>query len=502
MKESLDFIYKEQKDLSKFAGIAALLGWDQMTYMPTQGAAERSDQISLISRLSHERFVSDKLWDHVRKLASPDNLEKLEKKDRAVVLRLEKDIEKSRKVPSDFVEKMAKITTIAYTAWQEAREKSKFSLFAPHLEKIVGLEKEYCGFINLPGPEYNSLLDDYEEGMTVEKLRKEFDYLKPQLIDILEKITSSDIYNKQQNFDRKFDVEKQREICNLIIKKMNLPKERSRLDVSTHPFTTSMGNDDVRITTNFEHENPLFSFLSTVHEGGHALYELGLPQGDFKDTVISDSPSLGLHESQSRFWENMVARNKHFWKYFYPVFEKTSPEQFKDVDLDTWYRHVNQVRPSFIRVEADELTYCLHVILRFELELALIDGEIKVSELPGCWNEKMDEMLGVTPKNDKEGVLQDMHWSGGSFGYFPTYAIGTIYASQLFKQLSEEKPDTTEEIEQGDFTSILAWLREHVHKYGCLMSADEIIENTCGEGLNSKVFIEYLKDKYYSLYEV
>ncbi|MCK5031205.1 MAG: carboxypeptidase M32, partial [Thermoplasmatales archaeon] len=465
-------------------------------YMPTQGAAERSDQISLISRLSHERFTSDKLWGHVRKLASPDDLEKLEKKDRAVVLRLEKDIEKSRKVPSDFVEKMAKTTTIAYTAWQEAREKSKFPLFAPHLEKIVELEREYCEFINLPGPEYNSLLDDYEEGMTVEKLKKEFDYLKPQLIGILEKITSSDIYNKQQNFDKKFDVEKQREICNLIIKKMNLPKERSRIDVSTHPFTTSMGNDDVRITTNFEHENPLFSFLSTVHEGGHALYELGLPMGDFKDTVISDSPSLGLHESQSRFWENMIARNKHFWKYFYPVFEKTSPKQFKNIDLDTWYRHVNLVKPSFIRVEADELTYCLHVILRFELELALIDGEIKVSELPGFWNEKMDEMLGVTPKNDKEGVLQDMHWSGGSFGYFPTYAIGTIYASQLFKQLSEEKPDIAEEIEQGDFTSILAWLREHVHKYGCLMTADEIIENTCGEGLNSKVFIEYLKDKY------
>jgi len=284
--------------------------------------------------------------------------------------------------------------------------------------------------------------------------------------------------------------------------KMNLPKERSRLDVSTHPFTTSMGNNDVRITTNFEHENPLFSFLSTVHEGGHALYELGLPQGDFKDTVISDSPSLGLHESQSRFWENMIARNKHFWKYFYPIFQKTSLEQFKDVDFDTWYRRVNRIKPSLIRVEADELTYCLHVILRFELELNLIDGEIKVSELPGFWNEKMDEMLGVTPKNDKEGVLQDMHCSGGSFGYFPTYTIGTIYASQLFKQLSKEKPDITKEIEKGDFTIILAWLREHVHKYGCLMAADEIIENTCGEGLNSKVFIEYLKDKYYSLYEV
>ncbi|MEA3457153.1 MAG: carboxypeptidase M32 [Candidatus Thermoplasmatota archaeon] len=502
MKESLDLIYNEQKELSKFGGIAALLGWDQMTYMPTQGAAERSDQISLISRLSHEKFTSDKLWNHVKKLAGQNNLEKLEKKDRDVVLRLEQDIEKSRKVPSDFVEKAAKTTTLAYAAWQEAREKSKFPLFAPHLEKIVGLEKEYCRFINLPGPEYNSLLDDYEEGMTVEKLKREFDYLKPQLIEILEKITSSDVYSKQQIFNKKFGVEKQREISNLVIKKMNLPNARSRVDVSTHPFTTSMGNDDVRITTNFEHENPLFSFLSTVHEGGHALYELGLPQGDFKDTVISDSPSLGLHESQSRFWENMIARNKHFWKYFYPVFEKSAPEQFKDVDLDTWYGYVNQVRPSLIRVEADELTYCLHVILRFEIELALIDGEINVSELPGFWNEKMDEMLGVTPKNDREGVLQDMHWSGGSFGYFPTYALGTIYASQLFKQISEERPGITGEIEQGDFTNILAWLREHIHKYGRLMTADEIIKNTCGEGLNSKVFIGYLKDKYYPLYEV
>ena len=251
MKESLDFIYKEQKELSKFGGIAALLGWDQMTFMPTQGAVERSDQTSLISRLSHEKFTSDKLWNHVRKLASQNSLEKLEKKDKAVVLRLEKDIEKSRKIPSDFVEKMAKITTLSYNAWQNAREKSKFSLFAPHLEKIVELEKEYCGFINLPGPEYNSLLDGYEEGMTVEKLKKEFDYLKPQLIGILEKITSSDRYNKHQNFDRKFDAEKQREICNFIIGKLNLPKERSRLDVSTHPFTISMGNDDVRITTNF-----------------------------------------------------------------------------------------------------------------------------------------------------------------------------------------------------------------------------------------------------------
>jgi len=198
----------------------------------------------------------------------------------------------------------------------------------------------------------------------------------------------------------------------------------------------------------------------------------------------------------------MIARNKYFWNYFYSEFQKIAPEKLKDMDIETWYRYVNQIRPSFIRVEADELTYCLHVILRFELELALIDGEIKVSELPMCWNEKMTEMLGITPKNDKEGVLQDMHWSGGSFGYFPTYVIGTIYASQLFKQLSQENSSLTEEIEQGNFINILSWLRKNVHQYGRLMTADEIIKRTCGDGLNSKVFVSYLKDKYYPLYDV
>lgn len=502
MKESLDFIYKEQKELSTFSGIGALLGWDQMTYMPPEGNVGRSEQISLISRLAHEKFTADELYRHVKKLNEIHNLEKLQEKDRAVVVRLEKDIEKSRKVPSEFVERMSKTTAIAYTVWQEAREKDKFLLFAPHLEKIVELEKEYCTFINLPGPAYNSLLDEYEEGMTVETLKKEFTYLKPQITEILEKITSSDVYRRQQAFDMKFDVEKQKRICDFVVKKMNLPKRRSRLDVSTHPFTTSMGDDDVRITTNYERKNPLFSFFSTVHEAGHALYELGLPRDEFKNTVISDAPSLGLHESQSRFWENMIARNKHFWDYFYSEFQKIAPEKLKDMDIETWYRYVNQVRPSFIRVEADELTYCLHVILRFELELALIDGEIKVSELPMCWNEKMTEMLGITPKNDKEGVLQDMHWSGGSFGYFPTYVIGTIYASQLFKQLSQENSSLTEEIEQGNFINILSWLRKNVHQYGRLMTADEIIKKTCSDGLNSKVFVSYLKDKYYPLYDV
>ncbi|MCK4996466.1 MAG: carboxypeptidase M32, partial [Thermoplasmatales archaeon] len=226
------------------------------------------------------------------------------------------------------------------------------------------------------------------------------------------------------------------------------------------------------------------------------------PRDDFKNTVISDSPSLGLHESQSRFWENMIGRSKPFWKLFYPFFKEESTHLYNKVTSDEWYRYVNQVKPSMIRVEADELTYCLHVILRFEIEVGLMEDKFSVNSLLQLWNEKMDEMLGITPKNDVEGVLQDMHWSGGSFGYFPTYAIGSIYSSQLFRKISEVNDKLNDEIEQGYFTNIIMWLQDNIHKYGRLLTADEIIKKACGEGLNSRIFVDYLKDKYYKLYEV
>jgi len=500
MKESTDFIYKEQKELSVIGGIGALLGWDQLTYMPSDGANDRSEQTAFISRLSHEKTVSDTFWKHIEFLSK--NIDDLSEKDKLVVSRLRKDVEKARKIPSNFVERMAKTTTIAYQSWEKALAKNDFKIFQPHLKKIVELEKEYTGFINLPGPRYNSLLDDYEEGMTVDILKKEFEHLKKDIAKILDKIKDGSIFEKQQEIKIKLDKEKQRKLCNLVIEKMGLPSEKSRLDVSTHPFTTSMGYDDVRITTSYNRPSPLFSFFSTIHEGGHALYELGMPKGDFKNTAISDSPSLGLHESQSRFWENMIARRKEFWKYFYPVFQKTAPEQFKNIDFEKWYQTVNQVRPSLIRVEADELTYCLHVILRFEIETGLIEDKINVSELPQIWNQKMDELLGIKPSNDVEGVLQDMHWSGGSFGYFPTYAIGSMYSAQIFNKLVEEKPETVNEIERADFKNIVSWLNEKIHQHGRKMMADEIIKNCCGEGLNSKVYVEYLKNKYLDLYQI
>ena len=502
MKESLDFIYKQQKEISTLGGVSALLGWDQLTYMPAHGANERSEQSAYISRLSHDKIIEDKFWRHVQILTKQQNFNDLSEKDRFVVKRLERDLEKARKIPSSFVEKISRATTIGYQAWEEARKKNDFNFFAPYLKKIVDLEKEYCDFINLPGPRYNSLLDYYEEDMAVDILRKEFKNLKSKLVKLIDKIKSSTIYDKQIIPDIKFHLKLQQKINSLIIKKMNLPMDKARIDVSTHPFTTSLGNDDIRITTNYDRPGPLFSFFSIVHEAGHALYELGLPRDEFIDTVISDSASVGLHESQSRFWENMIARSHPFWKHFYPLFKKFSPYSFKNISFDDWYRFVNIVRPSLIRVDADELTYCLHIILRFEIEVLLIQDEIRISELPSIWNEKMDDMLGIVPKNYKDGVLQDMHWSGGNFGYFPTYAIGSIYSAQLFNKLTRQKPEVYNEIENGEFGNILNWLRENVHRYGRLMTADEIIKKTCGEGLNSKVYIDYLKKKYLSLYQV
>ena len=502
MKESLDFIYNQQKELSTLSGIGALIGWDQMTYMPKRGAQEKSEQSALLSKISHEKVISDEFWSHIEKLNQETIYDQLSEKDKHVVKRLKRDVEKSRRIPSEFVVKISKATTIGYQAWEQAREKNDFKTFAPHLKKIIDLEKEYCNFFEIPGPKYNTLLDDYEEGMTVDTLRKEFSFLKKELAEILDKIKSTNTYENQKGFDKNIGAEEQKKLCKIVIEKMRLPSEKTRLDESTHPFTISMGNDDVRITTNFQRKGPLFSFFSTIHETGHALYELGMPKGDYKDTVISDSPSLGLHESQSRFWENMIARSIPFWKNFYPEFKKANSEAFKDIDFGTWYRMINLVKPSLIRVEADELTYCLHVILRFEIESDLMEDKISVKDLPVIWNDKMDEMFGIKPSNNVEGVLQDMHWSGGSFGYFPTYAIGTIYSAQIYNQMEKENRNLESEIENGEFKNILSWLDKNIHQYGRLMMADDIIKTCCGEGLNSKVFVDYLKNKYYEIYQL
>jgi len=501
MNESLKFIYNQQKEISTFSGISALLGWDQMTYMPKLGINKRSQQSSLISCIIHEKIISDTFWNHIKKLNKQNNFDKLQIKDQIVVKRLYKDVRKSRKIPSKFIEKLSKTTTIAYNAWEDARDKNDYKIFSPHLEKIIHLKKEYCDIIDIPGNLYNSLLDDYEEGMTVDLLKMEFNRLEIKLTELLKKIKKCEKFKNQKDLNITINSKKQQEICNFIVSKMGLPNNRSRIDISTHPFTTSIGNNDVRITTNIKQNNPFFSLFSTIHESGHALYELGILKGEYLDTVISDSPSLGMHESQSRFWENMIGKNISFWKFFYPYLMKKEFKINKLGNFDLLYDYINQVKPSLIRVEADELTYCLHVILRFNLELDLISDKINVSELPQLWNENINNLLGVKPNTYKEGVLQDMHWSGGNFGYFPTYAIGSIYAAQIYDKLQKVNPALNDEIELGNFSNITNWLNNNIFNKGRIMTANEIIKNICGETLNSDIYINYLKNKYFKIYD-
>lgn len=502
LEKELEIMYDLQKEIITLKHTTMLVWWDQLTYMPKAGARDCSEKVSLLSKLTHERLTSKELKNSVDYLLKPKNFKKLSDKDQVVVKRLHKDIEKESKKPLEFVEELSRVASMSSRAWEEAKKESDFEIFQPHLENIVRLKKKECKIINLPGHPYNSLLDEFEEGITTDKLDNTFSFLGIELSKLLKKVQASEVYKAQSEelLKQDFSSKKQEKASHLAMKLMNLPKDKSRLDVSAHPFTVGIGYNDVRITTRYV-PNPLESLGSTMHEAGHDLIELGLPK-EYAYTVVCDIPSLGLHESQSRFWENMVGRSERFWRYFFPKYKDIFKTQLKDVEFDEWFKIVNLVKPSFIRTEADELTYCLHVILRYEIEKDLIEGNIEVKDLPEVWNDKFEKLFGIRPKKDSEGLLQDVHWSEGLIGYFPTYALGSIYAAQLYNQLVKENPSIKEEIESGKLENVLSWLEDNVYKYGRSLTAEETIIKACGEGLNPKAYIKYLDDKYSKIYEV
>ena len=493
-EKDLELVTNYQKEIILISRAAALMHWDQETNMPKKGVETRAENIALLAGIAHEKRISQEFFEATKRLQKDKQL-KLD--DKLMLKRLIKDLEKSRVLPREFVEELERASTKSTVAWREAREKNDFNIFKPHLEKIVELKRKEAAYYKFPGHIYNGLLDDYEEGMTVEELKPKFKELKKGLTILLKKIESSDKYKKQKQVltKKKFPEELQMELVRDVVKRMGLEEDVSRIDFSEHPFTIGIGLNDVRITTNIR-PDPLFSFGSSIHEAGHALYELGLPEEYFYN-ALGSAPSFGIHESQSRFWENMIGKSKNFWKFYFPKFS----EKFDlGNDWEEWYNEMNFVTPGKIRVEGDEVHYCLHIILRFEIELGIMDGSIEVSDLPKIWNDKMKELFGVVPKNDKEGVMQDVQWSTGSIGYFPTYALGTIYASQLYKTLSKENPDLEKEIKEGEFSKIKAWLHEKIHKHGRKYLSEELIKKTCGEGLNVKTYLNYLNDKYSEIY--
>jgi len=499
LKRDLELMYNYQREIFLLDRIKSLLSWDMETYMPKNAIDFRAEQKAYLSSMIHKKQSSDELFETLERLTSYIDSENLSEDDKINIQKFYKDVSKSRKLPPEFVKELSMVKSMAFAAWQEARDKKDFNVFSPHLKKIVELQRKEAEYIGLPGHPYNGLFDDYEEGMTVEKLKPQFDYLKKEIKSLLDDIKKSDTYKNQEFILMKkdFPADKQILLAKHVMEKIGLGSDFSRMDFSEHPFSSHVGAEDVRITTNIR-EHPLFAFKSTIHESGHALYESFIPK-KYLYTILYDSPSCGLHESQSRFWEIMIASNKDFWEHYFGHFD-----EYYDLNgkKDLWYKEVNMIEPSLIRIESDEIHYPLHVILRFELELGLIDGTINVDDLPELWNEKMKDLIGVVPDSDKDGILQDSHWGLGYFGYFPTYAIGSIYASQLHKALRKDFPDIDKDIQNGDFSRIREWLKEKIFVYGRTRTAEDIIKNVTGEGLNPKVYVDYLRNKYKEIYDL
>ncbi|MBI2669072.1 carboxypeptidase M32 [Candidatus Woesearchaeota archaeon] len=493
MNSALRTLKSIGREMEILEGTEALLHWDKSTFLPKKAAEQRSEQVAYISGLLHAKRTDPQFQKAVQQLRRrPKGLSFVEKR---LVEEYTKKMNKWTKIPLSHVEEFSKVAALSFKAWERAREKNDFTMFAPYLEKIVQLKKKEAVYINPKGHPYEVLMDEFEEGMTIVKVEAVFAKLKPELMGILSKIKNSKRYKAQQPRTGNFPVETQKLITQDISRMILGENDCFCCVESVHPFTTTICPDDVRITTAYQ-EDPLFSFLSTAHECGHALYELGF--GDqLRGTVLFDSPSFGLHESQSRFWENQVMKSREFWQYYYPFYRKHFPA-LSAVSADDFYFSLNQVRPSLIRIECDEVTYCLHIIIRYELERALLEGKIAVKELPQLWAAKYQVYLGVEPKNAVEGVLQDVHWSEGSFGYFPSYAIGTMYAATIFSKVQKHMPG----VRGGDFGPIIQWLRKNIHQHGALYPAEEVVRKSCGKGLTADDFLAYLKKKYYGLYGV
>lgn len=477
----------------------AVLEWDQNTYMPPGGAEARAELVATLSALAHQRLVSD---ETVRAL------EALEEESRGappasfaarVVRVARREIDQLRKVPATLVSDLARAASLAQNAWVQARSESRFELFRPHLERILDLTRQLAEHLGYQEHPYDALLGRFEPEMKRAEVDRLFDELKGRLVPLVEGLRSVLGRVSDQVLRQPFPRDGQFELGREVLKAMGFDFQRGRIDTSAHPFTIGFSPTDVRITTRFDENNLAYALYSTIHEGGHALYEQGIPP-ELDRTPLGDIISLGLHESQSRLWENVVGRSREFWQFLLPVARRIFPQQLGEATVEDLYRAVNRVEPSFIRTEADEVTYNLHIFVRYELERDLISGGLAVADLPEAWNAKMEEYLGIRPTNDAQGVLQDIHWSQGSIGYFPTYTLGTVFAAQLFRQAEKEHPGLKESIASGDLVRLKEWLNRQVHAHGARFTLAEMAERVTGRGLEAAPYLEYLEGKYRELY--
>jgi carboxypeptidase Taq len=478
----------------------AVLGWDQQTYMPPGGAENRGYQLATLQQIAHTRFVSDeigKLLDDLQPFVSqldPDSF------DARLVKVTRRNYDKEVKVSTQWVMDFALVTTAAHEAWAKARAENNFPNFLPHLEKILDLGHRYVEFFAPYDHVYDPLVDIFEPGLKTADIKAIFNALRPQQVELIKQISSRPQVD-DSFLHLNYDEQKQWDFGVEVITKMGYDWNRGRQDKTIHPFTTGFGLGDVRITTRVYPNNLAPALFGTLHETGHAMYELG-SDPSLDRTPLLGGASSGIHESQSRMWENLVGRSYPFWQWIYPRLQEFFPSQLENVSLDTFYKGINKVRPSLIRVEADEATYNLHIMLRFELELALMEGSLALRDLPEAWNSRFTEYLGITPPNDTTGVLQDVHWSGGMIGYFPSYALGNLIAAQLWELINQDIPDLPDQIRRGEFTSWLAWLREKIHSHGSKFEPQELIQRVTGSKIDSAPYMRYLTKKYSDIYNI
>ena len=501
MENSLPALKQKLNDIAQLKSALAVLNWDKDVFMPPKGSGPRAAMLGYLAGELHEKLLSPDFRDVLRDAKVSMDTNELPPGDRAIVREVWRDVSREEKLPVEFVKELTQVTSEAYHVWMDARKKKDFKLFAPYLSKIVELKRREAALVGFKQSPYDALLDTFEPYATTEEIAIALGDLKNFLAPFLVKIRNSKARISPEAIAGDFDVEKQKAFCELAAKQIGYDFAAGRLDVSAHPFSTSFHPLDSRITTRYNRSEFMQAVGGVIHETGHALYEQGLPAAHF-GTPLAEAVSLGIHESQSRLWENLVGKSSAFWTYFYPLLQNEFPNPLGNVSLDSFYRAINTVRPSFIRVEADEVTYNLHVILRFEIETGLIDGSIAVEDLPRIWNSKMKDLLGLDVPDDSLGVLQDVHWSGGMFGYFPTYSLGNLYSAQFFAAAKRAIPSLDDEMARGEFGQLLKWLRENIHVHGRFYSAQELAKNATGEKLNSKYFVDYISKKYGEIYEL
>ncbi|HYF02068.1 MAG TPA: carboxypeptidase M32 [Patescibacteria group bacterium] len=474
---------------------SAVLGWDQETYMPDGAGEARAEQIATLDTLAHQHLTSD----ISKKLAA--DVRGMNGEATSLLKLFVKDHDRAAKLPEELVRETSKAQSLAQEAWKRAKGEKNFSIFAPHLQKLIDLKIQAAELYGYEKDRYDALLDLFEPGMTVAQLDPVFKELADGTRDLLKRIEPNLKNADNSILSAGFDKEKQIEFSRFIAEKLGYDFNHGRLDLTAHPFCTTFAITDVRITTRV-FENDLRSCLfGVIHETGHALYEQGIDK-KYARTFAADGTSMGIHESQSLFWENMVARTEEFWTWALPHLRARFPEQLRDMTPRAFFKAINTIQPSFIRVEADEVTYNMHIILRYHLERDLINGRLKVEDVPKVWAETMQEFLGITPENDAVGSLQDVHWSFGGFGYFPSYTLGKLYAAMIWNQLEKEMPDVREQISKGEFLNIRVWLRENIHQYGRTQEPIEIIKRVTGRTLTARDFLEYVNTKATNVYEL